>query len=147
MGGGGGLCCPSQPRRCHFTKHIRASICHNVPLSHNDVSSFSSLLIHHFPLVFLNFHHFHHFDHVHPLLINNHITMPDQKRRKKAHVVIFVQVLQLGRHLSSCFCHHVPFSHHVFSSVSFFFIVFDVYHNHSHCFSRCFTIFHGFYDC
>ena len=36
------------------------------------------------------------FDHVHLLLIMNHITLSDQKRRKHAYVLIFVQVLQFG---------------------------------------------------
>ena len=102
-----------QPLRCHFTKHIRAIICHRVPhhdfftnflLIYSSVSlafTFTSLVM--FLIMFVNFHNgqvfivriiFHHF---HPFLIINHITLQDQTRRKKAQVPIFVQVLQLGK--------------------------------------------------
>ena len=50
--------------------------------------SFSPLLITVIVVIILIF-----FDHVHALLIINHITLQDQTRRKKAHVLIFVQVL------------------------------------------------------
>ena len=50
-----GVCAPSQPPRCHFTRPIRTSI---IPFSHHDVSSFYFINFHCFSRCFLMFRGF-----------------------------------------------------------------------------------------
>ena len=98
-------------------------------------------------------------DHAQPLLIINHVTLPDQKRYKRAPVLIFVKVLQLrgGRggggglrppqpfavSLQNSFTKASvtmsPFLHHDFTYMSYLFL------RHVHYCVTCFVLFVMFF--